>query len=67
MTITYTVKTQHVIMRSNDDDGSPQPFGTYDNLDEAYERGERFAFNEREHLGYPPGDERIQFPDRYRA
>ncbi len=65
MTITYTVK--HIVTRT-DDSGEEIAIGhLHHDIDCAHESGERFAFNEREHLGYPPGDERIQFPDRYRT
>lgn len=33
----------------------------------AYQVAYLLAFNERERLGWPPGDPRIQFPDRPEA
>jgi hypothetical protein len=40
--------------------------GEFANEDQAYEVADALAFKEREDLGWPPGDERIQFADRYR-
>lgn len=56
--------TRFVLTRY-DKDGS-KPLGEFDNADLAYEAGHAMAFEERETLGWPPGDERIKFPDRWR-
>jgi hypothetical protein len=40
--------------------------GEFDNKDTAYEVGIALAFKEREDLGWPPGDERMIFPDQHR-
>lgn len=38
--------------------------GEFGNQEQAYEVGYALAFKEREDLGWPPGDERMQFPQK---
>lgn len=47
--------------RSGSTAGSSQ-HGEFDNFDTAYAVGYALAKAEHERLGYPPGDERIQYP-----
>jgi hypothetical protein len=74
--IEYRVRpvTRWIVTRwesqSNDNgnaSGGCAPCGEFANEDAAYKAGEALAFKEREDLGWPPGDERMQFPDRYKA
>ena len=37
--------------------------GEYDNFDKAYEVGYALAAADHKRLGWPPGDERIAYPD----
>lgn len=39
-------------------------YGEFDNEGQAFEIAEAKAFKEREDLGWPPGDERMQFAQR---
>jgi hypothetical protein len=41
--------------------------GEFDNESDAYGVADALSFKEREDLGWPPGDERIQFADRYKT
>lgn len=60
--------TRYVITRyesqSENGTGSVRGIGEYDNQDIAYEVGYALCRAEHERLGWPPGDERIQYPQR---
>lgn len=43
---------------------SSRQHGEYENEDTAYSVATALAFKEREDLGWPPGDERMQFAQR---
>ena len=42
--------------------GVSKTLGEFENADLAHQAGHALAFSEREALGWPPGDDRIQFP-----
>lgn len=69
--IEYKVRevTRYIVTRFEDSGriGGSSLIGEFDNSDEAYKVGAALAFKEREDLGWPPGDERMRFPDRYRS
>ncbi len=68
MKVEYRVRptTRYTITRfeSNDEDrsGAVETKGQYDNAAVAYEVAYALCRAEHERLGYPPGDERIQYP-----
>ena len=65
--IEYRVRpvTRYIITRYEESDdgriGSEQR-GEYDNADTAYEVGYALCKLDHDRLGYPPGDERVQYP-----
>lgn len=70
--IEYRVRpvTRYVVTRYHQDranGGAVETCGEFENEDKAYEVGAALAFKEREDLGWPPGDERMIFPDKHKA
>lgn len=65
MTIEYKIRevTRYIVTRF---ENSSKEVGEFDNKEQAYEVGNAMAFAERERLGWPPGDERMIFPDPHR-
>jgi hypothetical protein len=64
--VTRYIVTRFEVSKFGATDG-PKFIGELANQEMAYEIGNALAFKEREDLGWPPGDERMQFPDRYKA
>lgn len=69
MKIEYRVRpvTRYVVTRFHSTDaksGVVETKGEFDNADVAYEVGYALAKHEHAALGYPLGDERIQYPRR---
>ncbi|MEH2508716.1 hypothetical protein V1291_000070 [Nitrobacteraceae bacterium AZCC 1564] len=68
--IEYRVKrvSRYVITKHSEDlsgtTGSTVEKGTYDNPDVAYEVAYALCKQDHERLGYPPGDERVVYPER---
>lgn len=77
--IEYRVRpvTRYIVTRWEDKDADntklhnvacSRQIGTeYASEEVAYEVGNALAFKEREDLGWRPGDERMQFPNRHKA
>lgn len=68
MKIEYRVRpvTRHVVTRWYEDEegrlGGVETKGEFDNADTAYQVAYALCRDEHERLGYPIGDERIQYP-----
>ena len=66
--IEYRVRpvTRYIVTRFNEygNKSALTQTGEYDNEDEAYTVATALAFKEREDLGWPPGDERMQFAQK---
>lgn len=64
--IEYRVRpvTRYVVTRFEDNEthGGSSQHGEFDNQDVAHEVAYALCRAEHERLGYPPGDERIQYP-----
>lgn len=70
--IEYRVKsiTRYIVTRYEAGEDGPETYsggsvserGSYDNAEIAYEVGYALCRAEHERLGFPPGDERIQYP-----
>jgi hypothetical protein len=69
--IQYTVKEErrYVLTRSHDgpfETGS-QKIAEFDNKDTAYKVGYDICSAEHRELDWPPGDDRIQYPDQHKS
>ena len=66
--IEYRVRpvTRHIVTRyeMTGGVGASTTLGEHPNPDVAHQVGHALAFAEREALGWPPGDDRMQFPTR---
>lgn len=66
--VEYRVRpvTRYIVTRYHEDgrNGGVEQRGEYDNFDVAYEVGYALARAEQDQLGWPPGDERMQYPQR---
>ena len=68
MKLEYRVRpvTRYVVTRYEEDachrSGTSSQCGEYDNADIAHEVAYALCKQEHDRLGYPPGDERIQYP-----
>jgi hypothetical protein len=65
MKIEYRVRpvTRYVVTRWHDGEGvGVEQKGEFDNFDTAYAVGYALCKHEHQELGYPPGDERVQYP-----
>lgn len=69
--IEYRVRpvTRYIVTRFESHDhpdgrsgGGSRPLGEFDSADTAYEVGYALCKAEHDRLGWPPGDERIQYP-----
>lgn len=69
--IEYRVRpvTRFVVTRyeSLNGHGASEVKGLFDSDQLAFDSAYAQAFEERERLGYPPGDERVVFPERPQA
>lgn len=69
MLIEYRVRpvTRYVVTRYEHNEAGQSissTAGEYDNAASAYDVGYALAKAEHDRLGWPPGDERIKYPDR---
>lgn len=60
----YIVTRFHSLSSDKGDTGGVQTLGEYDNADVAHEVGYALCKAEHDRLGWPPGDERIKYPQR---
>lgn len=72
MFVEYKIRpvTRYIVTRfeaGDDGSGSSTVQGEYDSADVAYDVGYALSRAEHERLGYPPGDERIQYPSPVRV
>ncbi len=67
MKVEYKVREikRYIVTRfeSTENTGSSSVRGEYDNFDMAYNVACALAKMDRDNLGYPPGDDRIMFPE----
>lgn len=60
----YVVTRYEQLDNGASNSGGSSVIGEYDNAEKAYEVGYAVCKAEHDRLGWPPGDERIKYPDR---
>jgi hypothetical protein len=71
MKVEYRVRpvTRYVVTRWHESDegrtGGSESKGEYDSFEMAYEVAYALAKDEHDRLGYPPGDERVRYPNKF--